>query len=211
MQLYTLGMSPNALRVRAVAYELGLDVEMVEVNFRDMEARVATLQPYNPNIKVPVLVDGDFVLWESRAINAYLASLKPAAGLYPEDLKRRAIVDQWSYWHAIHLGPAMQRVSMERFVKARFGMGEPDERAIESGLKESAQFLKVLDGNLAAKTWVAGDLNIADFAIASTFLYRNVADISLEAFPNVAGWIARVEARPSWQKAAAPVTAFIGA
>lgn len=211
MQLYTLGMSPNALRVRAVTYELGLDIEMVEVNFRDMEARVATLQPYNPNIKVPVLVDGDFVLWESRAINAYLASLKPAAGLYPEDLKRRAIVDQWSYWHAIHLGPAMQRVSMERFVKARFGMGEPDERAIESGLKESAQFLKVLDGNLAAKTWVAGDLSIADFAIASTFLYRNVADISLEAFPNVAGWIARVEARPSWQKAAAPVTAFIGA
>jgi glutathione S-transferase len=104
----------------------------------------------------------------------------------------------------------MQRVSMERFIKARFGMGEPDERALESGLKESAQFLKVLDGNLTDKEWVAGDLSIADFAIASTFLYRNVADISLDAFPNVAAWIARVDARPSWQKATEPVTAFIG-
>lgn len=209
MQLYTLGMSPNALRVRAVVYELALDVEMVEVNFRDLEARVATLEPYNPNIKVPVLVDGDFVLWESRAIVAYLASLHPASGLYPEDLKRRAIVDQWSYWHAIHLGPAMQRIAMERFIKEKFGMGEPDERALESGLKESAQFLKVLDGNLAGKEWVAGELSIADFTIASTFLYRNVADISLDAFPNVAAWIARVDARPSWQKATAPVTTFI--
>jgi glutathione S-transferase len=210
MQLYTLGMSPNALRVRAVVYELALDVEMVEVNFRDLEARVATLEPYNPNIKVPVLVDGDFVLWESRAIVAYLASLNPASGLYPENLKRRAIVDQWSYWHAVHLGPAMQRIAMERFLKEKFGIGEPDERALESGLKESAQFLNVLDGNLAGKEWVAGELSIADFTIASTFLYRTVTDLSLEAFPNVAAWIARVDARPSWQKATAPVTAFIG-
>ena len=52
-----------------------------------------------------MLVDGDFVLWESRAINAYLASLKPEAGLYPAEPKARAIIDQWSYWQAVHLGP----------------------------------------------------------------------------------------------------------
>jgi len=211
MKLYTVGLSPNALRVRAVVYELGLDVEMVEVNFRDPKEKNDTLLPNNPNSKVPVLVDGDFALWESRAINAYLAALKPEAGLYPTDLRKRAIVDQWSYWHANHLGPAMQRVSFERFMKPRFGMGETDEAAAEAGLKETVQFLKILDGHLAGKEWVAGALSIADFNIASTFLYRAVVGISLDATPNVAAWIDRVEARRSFRKAAAPVIAFIGA
>ena len=68
---------------------------------------MATLLPYNPNTKVPVLVDGDFVLWESRAIIAYLAT--GPRRLYPADPSGAPIVDQWSYWQAIHLGPAMQR------------------------------------------------------------------------------------------------------
>jgi glutathione S-transferase len=209
MKLYNAGLSPNALRVRVVANELGIELELIEVNLRDAAAKREALLPVNPNTKVPVLVDGDFVLWESRAINGYLASLRPEAGLYPAEPKRRAVVDQWSYWQAIHLGPAMQRVSFERFIKGRFGMGEPDEKAIEPQLKEAAQWLGVLDGALAGKDWVTGQLSLADFAIATTFPYRDVAGISLAEHPNVAGWIARVEARPSWQAAIAPVRAFI--
>ena len=209
MQLYNAGLSPNAMRVRAVANELGIGLELIDVNLRDTKVKVDTLLPVNPNTKVPVLVDGDFVLWESRAINAYLASLKPEAGLYPADAKARAIVDQWSYWGAIHLGPAMQRVSFERYMKVKFGMGDPDETAIAGSLKEMAQFLGVLNGNLADKQWVAGTLSLADFAIATTFPYRDVAGISLEETPHVADWIARLEARPSWQAAAAPVRDFI--
>jgi glutathione S-transferase len=81
MRLYNAGLSPNALRVRAVANELGIELDLVEVDLRDAKAKVETLLPRNPNAKVPVLVDGDFVLWESRAIIAWLASLKPEAGL----------------------------------------------------------------------------------------------------------------------------------
>jgi glutathione S-transferase len=209
MKLYNAGLSPNALRVRAVIFELGLEVEIIDVNLGDATEKVETLIPYNPNTKVPTLVDGDFVLWESRAINGYLAGLKPEARLYPEGPRRRAIVDQWSYWHAVHLGPAMQRVAFERYQKQKFGKGEPDETAIEPQLREMTQFLGVLDGNLADKDWVAGDLSIADFAIATTFMYREPAGISLAAIPNVATWIERLEARPSWQRAVAPITAFI--
>lgn len=56
---------------------------------------------------------------------------------------------------------------------------------------------------------MAGDLSLADFALATTFMYRDVAGISLAAVPNVAGWIARLEARPSWQAAVAPIRDFI--
>jgi glutathione S-transferase len=209
MQLYNAGLSPNALRVRAVANELGIGLEIIDVNLGDAEARLKALLPVNPNAKVPVLVDGDFVLWESRAINGYLASLKPAAGLYPADPKARAVVDQWSYWGAIHLGPALQRLAAERYFKARFRRGEPDEAAIAASLKEVAQFLPVLDANLADKDWVAGGLSIADFGIATTLVYRGVAGISLAEAPHVADWITRLEARPSWQAAIVPVKAFL--
>ena len=211
MRLYNAGLSPNALRVRAVAAELGLDLEIVEVDLRDPEAKARDLGPLNPNRKVPVLVDGDFVLWESRAINGYLASLKPEAGLHPADARRRAVVDQWCYWGAIHLEPTVRKVTMERFFKKAFGMGQPDPAALESGIREVAQILPILDGALAGRDWITGELSLADFANATAFLYRVPAALDLSAAPNVRAWIDRLEARPSWQAATAPVKAFIAA
>ena len=207
MKLYNSNFSPNALRVRAVAAELGIALDIVEVDLRKGEHKSASYLAMNPNGKVPVLVDGDFVLWESRAINAWLASLRPEHGLYPDDAKKRAVIDQWSYWQAIHLGPAMQRVAFERVMKAKFGMGEPDEQAIAPQLKEIEQFLPVLNANLKDKEWVAGKLSIADFAMASTFVYRAPSGISLEKTPHAAAWIERLEARPAWHSAVAPLLA----
>ena len=206
MKLYNADLSPNALRVRAVICELGLDVEIVDVNLGDTNEKVATLLPYNPNTKVPVLVDGDFVLWESRAINAYLADGSP---LYPADPRRRAIIDQWNYWGAVHLGPALQGLAFERFMKPRFGMGSPNEAAVALQAAELARFLPVLDGALAGRDWIAGELSTADFAIAATLVYRDPAGIDCSAAPGVLAWLGRLEARPSWRRAAAPVAAFI--
>jgi glutathione S-transferase len=208
MKLYNAGLSPNALCVRAVANELGIELELVDVDLGDPDAKRAALSSVNPNLKVPVLVDGDFVLWESRAIAGYLASLRPGAGLYPADARQRAIVDQWTYWHAVHLGPAMQAVNFQRGLKPRFGMGEPDERAIAPQLKETARLIPILDANLADRGWVAGALSLADFAIATTFPYRDAVGFDLADTPRVAAWMRRMESRPSWQAATAPMRAF---
>ena len=150
------------------------------------------------------------MIWESRAINSYLASKKPERGLYPDDPKARATVDQWLYWQTIHLGPAMQKLSFERFLKAKFGMGEADQSVIDGELKNVDQFLAVLEIGLAGKDWISGDLSVADFALASTFMYRVQSDISLDDLPNVAAWIERLEARASWKEAFAPVRALFG-
>ncbi len=205
MKLYSIPASPNALRTRAVAFELGLDPEIIDLDMSKGETRSPEFLKLNPNGKVPTLVDGDLVLWESRAINAYLADLVPEKGLYPDDIRKRAEIDQWSWWQAIHFGPAMQRVAFERVSKKAMGRGEPDEAAITGELKTMSDLLPVLETALAGKEWVAGDLSLADFAIASTFMLRRPAQISLDAYPNVAAWIARLEARPSWQKATAPM------
>ncbi|HWA18077.1 MAG TPA: glutathione S-transferase family protein [Devosia sp.] len=205
MKLYNSNGSPNALRSRAVIHQLGLEVEIVNVDFASRENRSPEFLTLNPNGKVPTLVDGDLVLWESRAINAYLAGKMPEAGLYPIALDRRAIVDQWSYWQAIHLGPAMQKVAFERVQKKAFGRGEPDESAIAGDVKTAAELLGVLDGALAGREWIAGALSLADFALATTFILRRAAKLGVEAHANVMAWIERVEALPAWEKAIAPV------
>lgn len=204
MKLYSFPGSPNALRSLAVAYETGLAFDLIDLNMMGGENRSPEFLAINPNGKVPALVDGDFVVWESRAINAYLAALAPEKNLNPTDPKVRATVEQWSNWQAIHFGPALQGIAFERVQKKLFGMGEPDEAAIAGQLKTAADLLPILDAALADKSWIAGDLSLADFAIATNFILRGPARLGIEAYPNVTAWIERVEALPSWQKAIAP-------
>jgi glutathione S-transferase len=205
MKLYNANFSPNCLRVRAVIFELDADVEIVEVDVFGGDTKKAEYLAINPNGKVPAFVDGDLFLFESRAINAYLASLDPKRRLYPKDLRKRAIVDQWSYWQAIHLGPSSQRLTFEKVLKERFGLGEPDAKLIATESKETDKLLGVFEQGLDGREWIAGDLSISDFALASTFTRRQQAGIDLSPFPNVSAWIDRLEARDSWRRAIAPV------
>jgi len=204
MKLYSSPGSPNALRSRAVAYELGLDPEIVNVNIGAGENRAPDYLKLNPNGKVPVLVDDDVVLWESRAINSYLAAQAPEHGLDSPDPLRHALIEQWSNWQAIHLGPAMQRIAFERVQKTAFGRGEPDEASITGEVKTAGELLGVLDAALVGKQWVLESPTLADFALGTTFMLRKSARLGVEAFSNVTAWIERLEARPSWQKAIGP-------
>jgi glutathione S-transferase len=96
----------------------------------------------------------------------------------------------------------MQRVAFERVQKAAFGRGAPDEAVIAAEMKNVDQFLDVLEVGLGhGKDWIAGNLSLADFAIATTFMYRVRAGISLDTRPRVAAWIGRMDARESWKKA----------
>ncbi len=88
-------------------------------------------------------------------------------------------------------------------------MGQSDEAVIESEMKNVRQFLGALEQNLADNERVARKLSIADFAIASTFMFRGQAGISLAETPAVANWIANLECRVSWQAALAPLVAVM--
>ena len=204
MKLYSFPGSPNALRSRAVAFELGLPVEIVDLNMMGGENKSPEFLAINPNGKVPTLVDGDYVLWESRAINAYLSTKAPEKNLNPTGPKLRGLVEQWSNWQAIHFGPALQAIAFERVQKKLFGMGEPDEAAIAAHLKTAADLLPILEKQLGGKQWVVGDLSLADFALGTNFILRKPGRLGIEAYPNITAWIERLEARPSWQQAIAP-------
>ena len=88
MQLYYHPFASNARRPLLVAEQLGIALDLVEINLLDPADR-RRLEQVNPNSKLPVLVDGDFVLWESCAIMQYLCDITPGQTLFPRDARKR--------------------------------------------------------------------------------------------------------------------------
>src|SRR5579872_4060523 len=144
MKLYMNAMSPNVRRVRLTAAVLGLQIEERKLDFAKGEHKNPEYLALNPNGAVPTLVDGDFVLTESRAIMQYLASKKPESGLLPRDEATRADVTRWQFWDASHFSPHLAAVAFERLLKGMMGMGEPDARKIEEALGNFRRFAAVL-------------------------------------------------------------------
>src|SRR5205085_989894 len=100
------------------------------------------------------LVDGDFVLTESRAIMQYLASKKPDVGLLPRDEAARADVLRWQFWDGSHFSPNVGTVVFETLFKKAVGRGEPDPVKIAESLANVRRFAAVLDKRLAGRTYI---------------------------------------------------------
>jgi glutathione S-transferase len=108
LTLYFSAPSPLARACLLVARYLELDIEVKHIDLVAGDQRKPEFLKLNPRNKVPVLVDGDFVLCESKAIMAYLVnSRKAGSSLYPEDAKQRAKVDQFLYYDATVVFPSL--------------------------------------------------------------------------------------------------------
>jgi glutathione S-transferase len=150
VRLYHFPTSPNCLKVRAVAFEIGVALELDTVNILNGESRSATFRALNPNGLVPVLVDGDFVLWESNAILTYLASRHGSPALISTAARRRADIDRWLYWESAHMGPAIAKVAFERFVKPMFGGTRSNHGATAAALGAFEAHCRVLETSLGS-------------------------------------------------------------
>jgi glutathione S-transferase len=201
MKLYHNPMSPNVRRVRLTAAVLGIELEEKKLDFAKGEHKNPEYLALNPNGAVPTLVDGDFVLTESRAIMQYLAAQKPESGLLPRDEKARADVARWQFWDASHFSPNAASVAFERVFKGMMGIGDPDPRKIEEGLSSFRRFAAVLNKRLDGKQYLVGSaLTLADLTIASSLMYATQADLPLGEFPNVQAWMSRITALDGWKK-----------
>jgi glutathione S-transferase len=204
MRLHINPASQHSRRAAMVVHELGLDVELVIVDFMKGEHKSPAYLAHNPNGKVPTLEDGDFWLWESNAIMAYLADSKPGQTLYPTDARGRADVNRWLFWESAHWGPACIHLTWERVMKPMVLKQEAEPALVKAGEVNLARFGAVLDAQLAGKEYVTGRLSIADFAIASMLMYAKHAQMDLSSFANVRAWFARIEARDAWKKTQGP-------
>ncbi len=201
MKLFYNPMSPNVRRARLTAAVLGIQLEEKKLDFAKGEHKSPEYLALNANGAVPTLVDGDFVLTESRAIMQYLASKKPESGLLPRDEAARADVTRWQFWDASHFSPNLATLAFERVLKAMFGMGDPDPRKIDDALGNFRRFAAVLDGRLEGKLYVVGDsLTLADLTLASSMMYSKQADVPFGDFRNVQAWFSRISELDAWKK-----------
>jgi glutathione S-transferase len=201
MKLYHNPLSPNVRRVRLTAAVLGIDLEEKKLDFAKGEHKNPEYLALNPNGAVPTLVDGDYVLTESRAIMQYLAAKKHESGLLPRDEAARADVTRWQFWDASHFSPHLAAVAFERLLKGMLGLGDPDANKIQEALTNFRRFGAVLNKRLEGKSNVVGTtLTIADLTLASSLMYAKQAEIPLAEFPHVQAWFTRMTEMDAWKK-----------
>lgn len=119
----------------------------------------------NPNAQVPVLIDGDFVLWESHAVLRYLATTEGDSALLPQEIRPRAIVNQWLDWHATEMGPSM---GYGFHALGRKTPGYDDRGRVEESVRAVRRCLDILEQTFEdGRAYIVGDIfTLADIPIA---------------------------------------------
>lgn len=187
LKIYGADLSAPANKVRMAANALGLEYEYIRVSIRDRENQTEDYLKMHPAGKVPVIDDDGFVLFESDAIIKYLASKKESA-LYPQDQKKRAIIDQWMDFSAMHVGSAMGRVVFNR-IFAPFARVAVDERSLSDGQKFLNRFLPVIDKQLSKGPYLAGEeFSLADISLVSFLDPAEAAGVDLLGYENITQW-----------------------
>lgn len=206
MDLFYGRNSGNSARAIFAFEESGLEWRARLVDPKAGENRAPEYLAVNPMGKIPALVDGDFQLWESNAINWYLAEKHPEAKLLPTSLQGRARVQRWLFFQSAHVSPASLPVfrATNARVQAYWGLAV-DPAAGQAGLKELARFLPVLEAALARGDWLEGDFSLADLAYMPHLTLVSEGGFDWAPYPRVKAWLDRMAARPAWQRTAARV------
>jgi glutathione S-transferase len=203
MRYYYHPGSPNCRKVTAVLDLLGVDAERHLVDLPGGEHVQPAFLAINPNGKVPVLVDGERAIWESNAIVIHLAE-SAGSQLWPADARRIDIL-KWMFWEQGQLMYAAGVPFFQRVLKPTLGLGAADEQRVGEALASFRRLAKVLDGQLASRSFLVGDvLTLADLAVAADFSYAAPAGLPVEEFGNVTRWLAELDRIPAWRNSAPP-------
>lgn len=189
--------TPNGYKPLILLEELGLPYEVRPVDIFRGEQFAPEFLAIAPNGRIPALVDTTppdggppLCLFESGAILLHLAERD--GRLLPTDRRGRDEVMQWLFWQVGGLGPMMGQA-------AHFLRYAPEDVAYAKRryVAETERLLGVLDRRLAGREHVCGDLSIADVACYPWVRAHDLAGVSLDAYPNLAAWAARMAARPA--------------
>ena len=146
MQLYGKPTSINVRKVLWTLAELELNAELIPCGSGFAPINTAEFRQLNPNVLVPVLKDGDFVLWESNSICRYLVRKSGHQTLLGSDLQQMAKVEQWMDWQACELNPAW-RYAFMALVRQHPDFTDP--AALAHSAQQWQQKLQILDATLA--------------------------------------------------------------
>jgi glutathione S-transferase len=195
IELLGRATSGNVQKVIFLLEELGLPYERKDYGRQFQNTTTPEYAAMNPMQKVPTLVDGDAVVWQSNTILRYLAN-KTKSPLYPADPAQRSHVDRWLDWTLAELNPAY----LAGFRDAKKAEGE---RAPDTGTN-LANELKLLEGQLAYTAWVGGgEFSLADVVLGPIVLRCVAFPLGLPQLPKTAAWLQALQKRAAFQKATA--------
>jgi len=199
--LYYGSGSPFAWRVQLALEHKALPYDRKVLSFSAGDTRKPEFIALNPRHRVPTIVDGDFVLYESNAIVEYLDEAYPGRGqpLFPGDFKNRAVIRRLIMEVDSYFDKATDELTTQAF---HTQPDERDEAKIAAGRKavmdEYALFTKAMRGE-----FLAGPLSAADFAFYPLVAFMNRCETKLPHLdanamltPELAAWKARIEALP---------------
>ena len=196
LTIYGIAFS-RAFRSLWAVNELGLDYTHVPTHFMK-ESKQPDYLAVNPNGRVPAMVDGDLVLFESMAINLYLARTY-GAPLRVEDPADEARAVQWSFWGMTELESTLLRAMFTSL--GLFGEEADPEKANETLNKGCGRSLGVLDRHLDGRAWlVGGSFSVADLNVAGVLNLARTGRLDLSRWPYVSGWLDRCYDRPGARK-----------
>ena len=201
MSLRVLGRvtSINVRKVLWACDELGLAFEREDWGLPIRDPKEPEYLALNPNAQVPVIVDGDFVLWESNAILLYLAEVYGDGALRSADPRSRARAYQWLGWQASELNPPWG-YAVNALV--RHTPGYDEEAKIADSIARWTVKMVLLEEHLAkGEAFVAGpEFSLADIAIGLSVHRWFHTPFVKTALPAVALYYERLRARKVSQK-----------
>ena len=195
MKLYDLEPSGNCYKVRLFCALAKIPLDLVSVDFMAGEHKTPKYLAMNPLGQVPILQDGQGVsmltLWDSQAILVYLASKYGGEAWLPKDPAHAAKIMQWLSTAAneVQHGPADARL-VDLF---GYKLDKP------TAINNSDKILPIFEAHLGKNNWLEmGRVTIADIACFPYIGLAHDGGVSLEPYPNIRAWIARIKALPNF-------------
>jgi len=197
MKLYDRHTSPNCQRTRVVLYEKNLPYETIPVDLVKKEQKKPEFLKMNPYGKVPVLVDGDTILYESCIINEYLEDKYPNPPLLPKDPGHRAKIRIAIDYGVNGTYPSYEKLRNEMLKPET----ERDGTVITESTAELRNLLQRFEDDLKGKDYLAGEFSLLDAAVIPRFLRLAAwGAITASELPRLSDWLDRMKSRSSIQK-----------
>ena len=196
--------SVNVQKVLWCLHELDLAYDRIDAGMQFGKNNEAAYLAMNPNGRVPTLVDGDFVLWESNSVMRYLCmAYGKGSPIYPSAPKARASVDRWLDWTLSTLQPVDRPVF---WALVRTPVAERDMVAIQKDVDAEAVQWAIVDAQLSTRRFIEGDdFSIADIALgAYARRWFGVEGVNKPRLAHLERWFAQFASRPGFVKYIAP-------
>ncbi len=196
--IHVYGSPQNrAFRTFWMLEELGLPYESTQLDTQGGETHTAEFLKINPNGHVPTLVDDDAIVWESMAINLYLAK-KYGGELAPDSLEGETASYQWSFWAMTEVEPNLLTYGMNtQFLPEN----ERDPKAAEKARETLEAAMGVLNAELETKSHLSGvRFGVTDLNVAAVLSWTGLMGYDISGHPNVERWLGECLKRPAAQR-----------